>query len=64
VHAGMAGKTDIIVGMLNDEFVYIPIKLVVTGRKQVELDGKLWNSVIEATGQPSFRAEEAPRAPA
>ncbi len=64
VHAGMAGKTDIIVGMLNDEFVYIPIKLVVTGRKQVELDGKLWNSVIEATGQPSFRAEEAPWAPA
>jgi len=60
VHAGMAGKTDMVVGMLNDEFVYIPIRLVVSGRKQVELDGKLWNSVIEATGQPSFKAESVP----
>jgi 6-phosphofructokinase 1 len=61
VHAGMAGKTDMVVGMLHDEFVYIPNRLVVSGRKQVELDGKLWNSVIEATGQPSFTADGVPQ---
>ena len=55
VHAGMAGKTNMVVGMWNDEFVYIPINLVVAARKRVELQGKLWNSVLEATGQPSFK---------
>lgn len=55
VHAGMAGKTNMVVGLWNDEYVYIPINLVVTGRKQIDLDGKLWSSVLEATGQPSFK---------
>jgi 6-phosphofructokinase 1 len=57
VHAGMAGKTNMVVGARNDEFVYIPIKLVVGGRKQVDLKGKLWSTVLEATGQPSFKPE-------
>ncbi len=57
VHAGMAGKTNMVVGARNDEFVYIPIDLVVGGRKHVELNGKLWSSVLEATGQPSFKPE-------
>lgn len=55
VHAGMAGKTNMVVGLWNDEYVYIPIDLVVAGRKQVDLNGKLWGSVLEATGQPSFK---------
>lgn len=55
VHAGMAGKTNMMVGTWNDEFVYVPIQLVITGRKQVDLNGKLWRSVLEATGQPSFK---------
>ena len=57
VHAGMAGKTNMVVGSLNDQFVYIPIKEIVKGRKQVDLNGKLWRSVLEATGQPSFMQE-------
>jgi 6-phosphofructokinase 1 len=57
VHAGMAGKTNMVVGLWNDEYVYIPIDLVVTGRKQVDLNGKLWSSVLEATGQPSFKPD-------
>jgi 6-phosphofructokinase 1 len=55
VHAGMAGKTNMAVGSRNDEFVYIPVRLVVAGRKQVDLKGKLWSTVLEATGQPSFK---------
>jgi len=59
VHEGMSGKTGMVVGAWNDEFVCIPIRLVVTGRKRVPLDGKLWNSVLEATGQPSLKPVQA-----
>lgn len=55
VHAGMAGKTNMVVGSLNEKFVYIPVKEIVKGRKRVDLNGKLWRSVLEATGQPSFK---------
>jgi len=57
IHGGMAGKTNMVVGTWNDEFVYIPIKEVVKGRKRVDLNGRLWRSVLEATGQPSFKPE-------
>ena len=55
VHMGLAGKTNVMVGSWAEEFVCVPLKIVTTGRKQVDLRGKLWNSVIEATGQPSFK---------
>lgn len=58
VHAGMAGKTNMVVGSLNDQFVYVPMREIVKGRKHVDLDGNLWRSVMEATGQPSFLEEE------
>ncbi len=57
VHAGMAGRTNMVVGMWNEEYVYIPIRLVVAHRKQVDLKGSLWSSVLQATGQPSFKPE-------
>lgn len=59
VHEGMSGKTGMVVGLWNDEFVCIPMRLIVSGRKRVPLDGKLWNSVLEATGQPSLKPPEA-----
>jgi 6-phosphofructokinase 1 len=55
VHVGLAGMTNIMVGTWNEEFVCVPLGLVTTGRKQVDLKGKLWSSVLEATGQPSFK---------
>jgi 6-phosphofructokinase 1 len=58
VHAGMAGKTNMVVGSLNDQFVYVPMTEIVKGRKHVDLEGNLWRSVLEATGQPSFLNEE------
>jgi 6-phosphofructokinase 1 len=54
VHAGLAGKTNMVVGQWNHQFVHIPIELLVHGRKQVEPSGDLWRSVLEATGQPSL----------
>ncbi len=54
VHAGMAGKTDMIVGHWNDHFVHVPVPLTAGKRKQVDPGGKLWQTVLEATGQGSL----------
>jgi 6-phosphofructokinase 1 len=51
VHAGMAGKTKVLVGHWNNHFVYIPMPLSAGKRKQVNPKGKLWRTVLEATGQ-------------
>jgi 6-phosphofructokinase 1 len=52
VHAGMAGKTGMLVGSWNNLFVHIPIQSVIRRRKQINLQGTLWRSVLESTGQP------------
>jgi 6-phosphofructokinase 1 len=51
VHAGMAGKTNMIIGHWNNFFVHVPMPLTTDKRKQVNTDGKLWQTVLEATGQ-------------
>lgn len=51
VHAGMAGKTGMVVGLFNGEYVHLPFKSVAFRRK-VDTEGNLWMRVLEATGQP------------
>ena len=53
VHAGMAGKTNILVGRWHDSFVHIPLKLVIQRRRKIDPEGDLWRFVLEATGQPA-----------
>lgn len=52
VHAGMAGKTDIVIGYFNGEFIHLPIDVAVSERKVLQSDSELWLSVLESTGQP------------
>ncbi|MDA3949126.1 MAG: ATP-dependent 6-phosphofructokinase [Spirochaeta sp.] len=52
VHAAMSGKTQLIVGLLNDRFVHIPMEVAVSERKRVEPEGSLWRDVLETTHQP------------
>jgi 6-phosphofructokinase 1 len=52
VHAAMAGRTAMVVGRWHGRFVHIPIPVATGSRNQVDPDGDLWISVIEATGQP------------
>ena len=55
VHAGMAGKTGMLVGLLKDEYVHLPLKAVTSG-KRVDPMGNLWLRVLESTGQsPSMK---------
>jgi 6-phosphofructokinase 1 len=52
-HAAMAGKTQMIVGLVNDHFVHIPMAIAVSERKKVEPEGDLWRDVLESTHQPA-----------
>lgn len=54
VHAAMAGKTDLLIGLWNDHFVHVPISEAIKERKKVDPNGVLWGSVLEGTGQPSL----------
>lgn len=40
VHAGMAGKTNMMVGRWHDTFVHIPLNLVIGGRQKIEPEGE------------------------
>ena len=52
VHAGLAGRTNMIVGVWNNTFVHVPISLAVSSRKKIDPQGRLWSSVVASTGQP------------
>lgn len=52
VHAAMAGKTDAVVGYWNQNFTILPITAAVKERKHIDIEGELWWSVLETTGQP------------
>jgi 6-phosphofructokinase 1 len=52
VHAAMAGKTKILITLVNNNFVHLPIRLAVSKRNRVDPESPLWRDVNEATGQP------------
>ncbi len=52
VHAAMAGHTDFVVGYWNHQFTVLPIPVAISERKKIDINGELWWSIIEATGQP------------
>jgi len=52
VHAGMSGRTDMVVGFWNHQFTHVPIRLATSRRKKIDPDGWLWSSVLASTGQP------------
>lgn len=50
-HAGMAGKTNLTLGMWHQNFVHIPIPVVTEQRKQVDTASELWQTMLTMTGQ-------------
>lgn len=54
VHAGMAGKTKLLVSSWNDHYVHVPMAASAGKRKKLDPQGRLWQSVLEATGQDSY----------
>jgi len=54
VHAGMAGKTGMLVGTWNNVFTNIPITLATAERKVLKPEKSyLWRAVLASTGQPN-----------
>jgi 6-phosphofructokinase 1 len=51
VHAGMAGKTDTVIGSWRRRLTHVPIPMAVSSRKTVDTNGYLWRTVLSVTGQ-------------
>ena len=51
-HAGMAGRTDVVVGYHHNHFTHVPIKLAASRRRQLDPDEGAWQLVLQSTGQP------------
>jgi 6-phosphofructokinase 1 len=52
VHAGLSGRTNMVVSFWNHQFTHVPISVAVSARKTIDPEDALWNSVVTATGQP------------
>lgn len=54
VHAAMAGKTGMVVSMLQNRMVHLPLALVTAKRQKLNTKSAYWRSVLESTGQEDF----------
>ena len=54
VHAAMAGKTKVLIGLVNGEFVHLPIKTVITHRHKINPESSLWRDTLDAVNQPAM----------
>ncbi|MCB2184941.1 MAG: ATP-dependent 6-phosphofructokinase [Deltaproteobacteria bacterium] len=51
VHAGISGRTGLMISKWNNFFVHVPIAMAINRKSYVDPKGSLWRSVREATGQ-------------
>lgn len=49
VHAGLAGRTNALISYWNQHFCLVPIGLVLSRKKKVNVSDSVWHSVIEVT---------------
>jgi 6-phosphofructokinase 1 len=52
-HAAMAGKTNVVIGLVNNKYVHVPIKAAIAQRRHVDPEGNLWRDMLDATQQPA-----------
>ena len=57
-HAAMAGKTKLIIGLVNNEFVHLPVKAVISHRNHVDPESNLWRDTLDATHQPALMVNQ------
>jgi 6-phosphofructokinase 1 len=60
VHAGMAGKTDVVVGSWRRRLTHVPIPTAISSRKKVDTNGYLWQTVLSVTGQADDLLSDVP----
>ncbi|ESQ17333.1 MAG: ATP-dependent 6-phosphofructokinase [Thiohalocapsa sp. PB-PSB1] len=54
VHAAMAGKTGMLIGFEHNQFINVPIPVVVAQKKQMDVTSDLWRAVLQVTRQPHW----------
>jgi 6-phosphofructokinase 1 len=52
VHAGMTGRTGMMVGFWNQRFTHLPIPLAISARQKIDPESWIWSSVLASTRQP------------
>ncbi|MDR1301562.1 MAG: ATP-dependent 6-phosphofructokinase [Treponema sp.] len=62
-HAAMAGKTKVIIGLVNNEFVHLPMKAAISHRSHVDPEGNLWRDTLDATHQPTLMVNQFNQSP-
>jgi 6-phosphofructokinase 1 len=55
VHAAMSGRTRTLMGRWNARFVHLPMDIIESGRKRIDTNEALWQSVLLSTGQPPLK---------
>jgi 6-phosphofructokinase 1 len=54
VHAAMAGKTDMLVGVWHGEFIHVPLPASIGQKKRLSPEDEWWTSVLAITGQEKW----------
>ncbi|TVR47952.1 MAG: ATP-dependent 6-phosphofructokinase [Planctomycetota bacterium] len=54
VHAAMSGRTNMVVGFRNGNFVNVPIPVATHERQKIDVNGPIWKSVMACTGQAKY----------
>ena len=52
VHAAMAGKTKLLIGLLHNKYIHLPTRLATSRKNKVNPESPMWRDTIDATGQP------------
>ena len=58
VHAAMAGRTNCVVGKCADVYMLVPIALATAERQKLDVDGPLWQAVVDVTRQGEYMGYE------
>lgn len=58
IHVAMAGRTDLLVGLWDNNFVEVPMKTAVQSTKRVEVEGDLRTAVMLSTRWPCWPATD------
>ena len=58
VHAAMAGRTNCVVGKCADVYMLVPIALATVERQKVDVNGPLWQAVVDVTRQNQYMGYE------
>jgi len=51
VHAGMMGRTDMLIGSMAGKYVHVPLTMIAGRKRRMNVDGEFWASVLASTGQ-------------